>query len=105
MNVIKNNFTGKTKLWEVFWVHFIFLSMVLNILTDVMSTIESSAYLFAWMPFVTVWQVWVACGLWQCAFNTKYRFFAYMSRVLSVISIIIILYYYYELAFTMSDLF
>ncbi|KZN61871.1 hypothetical protein N473_20225 [Pseudoalteromonas luteoviolacea CPMOR-1] len=55
MNVIKNNFTGKTKLWEVFWVHFIFLSMVFNILTDVMSTIENPAYLFAWMPFVTVW--------------------------------------------------
>jgi hypothetical protein len=85
MNYILNNFTGKNRLWEVFWLHNILLGGLITSATD--SLLDSDSLV---LLITVAWGVWVFAGLWQCAFNTKWKVFGYLARGIVVLGVVAI---------------
>ncbi|ESP94663.1 hypothetical protein N483_09250 [Pseudoalteromonas luteoviolacea NCIMB 1944] len=99
MGILTGNFTGKTRLWIVFWIHNMFIGTIVNRLTEEFAS-QTPAVFYAWLSFVILWCIWVCVGLWQCAFNAKYRFWGYILRPFVVLCSIYLLYSFYT-AFSM----
>ena len=87
MSYILNNFTGKNKLWEVFWLHNFLLGGVITTVLDPLLESDSIALLISIAVFSLVWCIWVFVGLWQCAFNTSWKVFGYIARVIVVLGV------------------
>jgi len=82
------NFKGTNRLWHVFWLHNFLLGGLVTALVDPIVNTENAILIFSFLALAGVWYLWVVVGLWQCAFNTKYRFLGYLSRIISVACVV-----------------
>jgi hypothetical protein len=80
MVLITNNFTGNTKLWQVFWVQNILVGAFLNFLVELFLPHISELQTYVLLLFVVFYSLWVIVGMWQCAFNAKWKFWGYIVR-------------------------
>jgi hypothetical protein len=84
MQYIKSNFIGQKPLWKVFWLDSILLGFAAVALVAIVMNVAVTITSFSstWVaPFIMVaWLIWVACGLWTCAFNCKWSGWGYISR-------------------------
>jgi hypothetical protein len=98
MQWIKRTWRGEEKLWKVFWVYGVGLSLV-GFFTALAVSIwaamsigvigspsESTWYFgrYTWSAVSICYFVWITISLWRCAFNLEKRVLGYGARVLAV---------------------
>ncbi|TLU61883.1 hypothetical protein FE810_13790 [Thalassotalea litorea] len=90
MELIKNNFTGKTPLWQVFWVQNILLGGLLQLLVDALAPQLSTISTIVLLSIVVSYGIWVMVGMWQCAFNARWKIWGYLIRGLYIAILVIV---------------
>jgi hypothetical protein len=80
MELIKNNFLGKTPLWQVFWIHNMLIGGLLQFFVDKVGPHLPTVPLYIIIAFTVVYSIWVFAGMWQCAFNASWRGWGYIIR-------------------------
>ena len=87
MELITDNFKGKTKLWQVFWIQNILIGAFLNFLVELSLPHISELQTYVFLFFIILYSIWVIAGMWQCAFNAKWKFWGYIIRSLYIVII------------------
>ncbi len=77
---------GKTPLWKVIWVYGFGVSLVFGLLEPVFGAGGRGAYFALGLLIGIVQSVMV----WQCAYNSRYRRYGHVLRVLVVIGLLLI---------------
>ncbi|WNC69400.1 hypothetical protein RI845_04430 [Thalassotalea nanhaiensis] len=91
MDIIKNNFNGKNKLWQVFWIQNILIGAILNFSVENIAPGLGHFSIILLIVFSIAYSIWVAVGMWQCAFNASWVGWGYIVRGLLIAVILIIL--------------
>ena len=91
MEVITKNFKGKTALWKVFWIQNILAGTLLQITVEKIGPHLSTIPLFILGSFCVLFTIWVVIGMWQCAFNVKWKGWGYIVRVFYSLLLAIVL--------------
>jgi hypothetical protein len=79
MDAIRAVWQGNEKLWKVFWLYNTLLGSALLYAMDYSARLGTIVEVAIYLV-VLVWVVWVAVGLWRCAFNTQWRIWGYLAR-------------------------
>ncbi len=84
-HLIFRHWSGDARLWQAYWLiavggGWVFWTVVLNlvkfaILPEILAVV-----------ILVVYSIYAAVGVWRCAFNADWRGWAYISRVILVIS-------------------
>lgn len=92
MELIKNNFYGKTPLWQVFWIQNMLMGTIIQYVVDSVVPHLSMIPIYCFVAFVLAYSIWVLVGLWQCAFNANWKGCGFIVRGLYVLifSVVII---------------
>jgi hypothetical protein len=80
MNIIKNNFLGKTLLWQVFWIHNVLIGGIFQFGVEKVVPHLSTFPTYLLVAFAAFYSIWVMVGMWQCAFNAKWKGWGYIVR-------------------------
>ena len=84
MNWIKNAWQGKTPLWKVFWIYGVIGNNLLMIICSAM--IGNLTSIIISMVIMFAYTIWILVSQWRCAFNTKWRGWGYIVRILAIIA-------------------
>lgn len=91
VNFMKDRFIravkGQEKLWVIFWIYQILIGLVINAIAVFSVSNLDNAFTFIAISLKFCWFLFCAIGIWQCAFNTDYRFLGYFARVAAVLSV------------------
>ncbi len=87
MEIIKNNFQGKTPLWQVFWIQNILIGGILQFGVEKIAPHLSIIPTYLLIASSVFYSIWVIVGMWQCAFNAKWKGWGYIVRGLYVVII------------------
>jgi len=88
MEFITDSLKGREPLWKVFWLYTVLLGVVLTV---IFGTVIDGLGTIGWTLVVVLsalWGLWVLIAVWQCAFQTEWRGWAYLART-GVILIVI----------------
>jgi hypothetical protein len=111
MRSVQQAWKGEERLWRVFWVYGVALSVIgflgssaVELATAMSSGVvgtpsESKWYLYyhIWLAVAECYWVWLGVSLWRCAFNVQKRIWGHVARALAVVVVIaspIQLYFY-----------
>jgi hypothetical protein len=94
MDVIKNNFRGKAPLWQVFWIQNILIGGLLQYGVEKVAPHLSTVPIYLLIVFAVLYSLWVTVGMWQCAFNAKWKGWGYIVRgfFIAIIAVVAITY-------------
>ena len=88
MNWIDRTYTGKEKLWKVFWfgyaAPFFPCLIAFKIFMEKAASLPTGAPLVVFLA-IFIYQAWLAIALWQCAPNVKHRVFYYLARIFAAL--------------------
>jgi len=88
MRLLSAAWSGKERLWKVFWLYYVLGLGVLSYLPDVFS--EASRILKVPVGVaVLVYLVWAPVSVWRCAFNADQGVWGYVVRALLVAQAIV----------------
>jgi hypothetical protein len=78
MDIIKNNFQGKTLLWQVFWIQNVLIGGIFQLGVEKVVPHLSTIQTYLLVAFAAFYSIWVIVGMWQCAFNAKWKGWGYI---------------------------
>jgi len=102
MHSVQQAWRGEERLWRVFWVYGVALSIVgfFGSLAVELGTAMSSGvvgtpsestwflYYHIWLAVSECYWVWLGVSLWRCAFNVQRRVWGHGARTLAVVVVI-----------------
>ncbi len=100
MEFITDSLKGREPLWKVFWLYTIVLGLVLTV---IFGTVVDSLGTIGWtlvIALTALWGLWVLIALWQCAFQTEWRGWAYLARTAVILIVIVVV---VEFAVVLND--
>jgi hypothetical protein len=93
-STMKMAWNGEVRLWKVFWIYIVLNFFLISLLRKVLEEVEKYVSLdnsILWRAFVaifgllvTVYFIWVSVSLWKCAFNSEWKVWGYVCRVIVV---------------------
>ena len=78
--------SGKEKLWKVFWLYNFILGTAIGYAIDYVAGLGLIIEI-AVFTVVLIWAIWVLVALWRCAFNSRWRGWGYVCRGVVVLSL------------------
>jgi hypothetical protein len=102
MHRVQQAWRGEERLWRVFWVYGVALSIVgvfaslaVELGTAMSSGVVAAPSKSTWFLYYHIWLavsecywVWLGVSLWRCAFNVKRRVWGYSARTIAVAVVI-----------------
>jgi len=86
--IVRRAWRGEARLWKAFWLYFV---LALNIGVLAVGYVVGTfglPYLAVWIVIAPI-VVWAAVSVWRCAFNTRWRGWGYIARIVVVIQLLL----------------
>jgi len=91
MGFIKRSWRGEEKLWRVFWLYymlgelifFMFLYLIMFLISIVVTSEPPFLIILVYVIPVFGYFIWIIVSLWKCAFNTNWKGWGYLIRILA----------------------
>ena len=90
MEFVTDSLKGREPLWRVFWLYAVVVGLVLTVVFD---TVIDRLGTIGWTLVVApsaLWGLWILIALWQCAFQTEWRGWAYLARTAVILIVIVV---------------
>ena len=87
IDIIKDCWRGEEKLWKVFWLYGVLLSIVVKISVGTLAAINPSIagiILLSLMILNLPYLIWWLVSIWRCAFNVDVNFWGYLARIFAL---------------------
>ena len=88
MEFITDSLKGREPLWKIFWLYTVISGLVLTV---VFETVIDGLGTIGWAVVIVLsagWGLWILIALWQCAFQTEWRGWAYLARTAVILIVI-----------------
>jgi hypothetical protein len=84
---------GQERLWFVFWIYAVVVGIVLQLLVVIAGTagVVGGLGMVIGIPLIiaiAAYSVWISVSMWRCAWNAKAKFWGYIVRILTVLTLI-----------------
>ena len=100
MNTITKSWKGTESLWIVFWIHNTLIGFFVEKIAEGLE-LNGTEWLYYFLSALSVaWAIWASVSLWRCAFNSSWRGWGYLVRlILSLIIVLILIAFGNEIQF------
>lgn len=86
---IANAYSGRAKLWKVFWIGYVGTLLPVTILANIAkeTAVKTPTSMVAFAVFLAVFVLyaWLAVSMWRCSRNSSHRAFTLLGRLWAIV--------------------
>jgi hypothetical protein len=87
MGWIISAWRGEERLWKVFWIYGVLLSIILTVIQFVALKFGAVANITL-LVIRIIYSIWLLVAQWRCAFNAKWTVWSYVIRIFIILGIL-----------------
>ncbi len=88
MSSLSKAWRGEERLWKVFWIYGVIGTIVLLVLLSIVNSIFGSTIAIVYALIIVAYTLWLTVAEWRCAFQTDWKIWGYVVRILIVLNLI-----------------
>lgn len=88
MEWIKRAWRGEARLWLVFWIYGVVFGIVFALARLAVFAVIGKSIAIPFIVIHSIYWIWLAVSQWRCAFNTEWKIWGYVVRILTLMGIV-----------------